>query len=163
MINTLRQLQQEGFTHSAFGDIFLEDLKIYRKAQLAKVGMMTIFPLWKRDTAELIHEFIDLGFKSMVVCVNDKYLDKSFCGRILDADFIKDLPKNVDVCGENGEFHTFVFDGPIFNVPIGFAKGEIVYRRYAAPKQENDNCFQAVTNEEYGFYFCDLLPYDAST
>jgi uncharacterized protein (TIGR00290 family) len=158
MINTLRQLQLGGFTHSAFGDIFLEDLKIYREAQLAKVGVMTIFPLWKIDTTELIHEFIDLGFKSMVVCVNDKYLDKSFCGRIIDDEFIKDLPKNVDVCGENGEFHTFVFDGPIFNTPIGFAKGEIVYRKYAAPKQENDNCFQPPTNEEYGFYFCDLLP-----
>ena len=74
MLNTIRQLQREDFTHSAFGDIFLEDLKIYREAQLARVGMTATFPLWKRDTTELIHEFIDLGFKSMVVCVNDKYL-----------------------------------------------------------------------------------------
>ncbi len=162
MLNTMRQLQPKAFTHSAFGDIFLEDLKIYREAQLAKVGMTATFPLWKRDTTELIHEFIDLGFKSMVVCVDEKYLDKSFCGRIIDDDFLKDLPKNVDVCGENGEFHTFVFDGPIFNNPIAFTIGEIVYRKYAAPKQENDNCFQPATNEEYGFYFCDLLPYDAS-
>lgn len=158
MMKTLRQLQQEKFTHSVFGDIFWEDLKIYREAQLAKVGITPLFPLWKKDTTKLIHEFIDLGFKAIVVCVNEKYLNKSFCGRIIDARFVNDLPKNVDVCGENGEFHTFVFDGPIFNNPIAFTRGEIVCRKYAAPKQESDNCFQPATNEEYGFYFCDLLP-----
>lgn len=158
MLKTLQQLQKKKFTHSIFGDIFLEDLKIYREAQLAKVAIKALFPLWKKDTTKLIHEFIDLGFKAIVVCVNDKYLDKSFCGRTIDAGFINDLPKDVDVCGENGEFHTFVFDGPIFNKPIVFAKGEIVCRKYAAPKQESDNCFQPATNEEYGFYFCDLLP-----
>jgi len=158
MMRTMNQLQQERFTHSVFGDIFLEDLKIYRESQLTKVGMTAVFPLWKRNTTELIHEFIDLGFKTIVVCVNEKYLDKSFCGRIIDEDFIRDLPENVDVCGENGEFHTFVFDGPIFNNPIAFAKGEIIYRKYAAPKQQSDNCFQPAVVEDYGFYFCDLLP-----
>ncbi len=158
MMRTMNQLQQERFTHSVFGDIFLEDLKIYRESQLTKVGMTAVFPLWKRNTTELIHEFIDLGFKTIVVCVNEKYLDKSFCGRIIDEDFIRNLPENVDVCGENGEFHTFVFDGPIFNNPIAFAKGEIIYRKYAAPKQQSDNCFQPAVVEDYGFYFCDLLP-----
>lgn len=158
MMRTMNQLQQERFTHSVFGDIFLEDLKIYRESQLTKVGMTAVFPLWKRNTTELIHEFIDLGFKTIVVCVNEKYLDKSFCGRIINEDFIRDLPENVDVCGENGEFHTFVFDGPIFNNPIAFAKGEIIYRKYAAPKQQSDNCFQPAVVEDYGFYFCDLLP-----
>jgi uncharacterized protein (TIGR00290 family) len=158
MMKTMNQLQQERFTHSVFGDIFLEDLKIYRESQLTKVGMTAVFPLWKRNTTELIHEFIDLGFKTIVVCVNEKYLDKSFCGRIINEDFIRDLPENVDVCGENGEFHTFVFDGPIFNNPIAFAKGEIIYRKYAAPKQQSDNCFQPAVVEDYGFYFCDLLP-----
>jgi len=158
MMRTMNQLQQERFTHSVFGDIFLEDLKIYRESQLTKVGMTAVFPLWKRNTTELIHEFIDLGFKTIVVCVNEKYLDKSFCGRIITEDFIRDLPENVDVCGENGEFHTFVFDGPIFNNPIAFAKGEIIYRKYAAPKQQSDNCFQPAVVEDYGFYFCDLLP-----
>ena len=113
MMNTMMQLQQEDFTHSAFGDIFLEDLKIYREAQLAKVGLTAVFPIWKRNTTALIHEFIDLGFKTIVVCINEKYMDKSFCGRVIDESFIKDLPKDVDVCGENGEFHTFVFDGSI--------------------------------------------------
>jgi uncharacterized protein (TIGR00290 family) len=158
MMRTMNQLQQERFTHSVFGDIFLEDLKIYRESQLTKVGMTAVFPLWKRNTTELIHEFIDLGFKTIVVCVNEKYLDKSFCGRIINEDFIRDLPENVDVCGENDEFHTFVFDGPIFNNPIAFAKGEIIYRKYAAPKQQSDNCFQPAVVEDYGFYFCDLLP-----
>ena len=158
MMQTMNQLRQEGYTHSVFGDIFLEDLKKYRETQLAKVGMTGVFPIWKRDTAALMHEFIDLSFKTIVVCVNEKYLDKSFCGRIIDENFIKDLPNNVDVCGENGEFHTFVFDGPVFKNPVAFTKGEIVYRKYAAPKDQNDNCFQPTSAEDYGFYFCDLLP-----
>ncbi|MDQ6903327.1 MAG: diphthine--ammonia ligase [Bacteroidota bacterium] len=157
MMQTINQLRQEGFTHSVFGDIFLEDLKTYRENQLAKVGMTTIFPIWKRDTSTLIHEFIDLGFKTIVVCVNEKYLDKSFCGRIIDENFIADLPNDVDVCGENGEFHTFAFDGPIFHNPVAFTTGEIIYRKYAAPKDQNDNCFQPTTADDYGFYFCDLL------
>lgn len=157
MLATMKQLQHEKFTHSVFGDIFLEDLKVYRETQLAKVGMTAVFPLWKRDTTELMHEFIDLGFKTIVVCVNEKYLDKSFCGRIIDKDFIKDLPENVDVCGENGEFHTFVFDGPIFKKPVAFTKGEIVYRKYDTPKTAGDNCFTKDEPTQYGFYFCDLL------
>ncbi len=158
MMGMINQLQEEGFTHSIFGDIFLEDLKKYRETQLAKASMNAVFPLWKRDTSKLIHEFIDLGFKAIIVCINEKYLDKSFCGRIIDESFIADLPENVDVCGENGEFHTFVFDGPIFKQPVAFTKGEIVYRKYAAPKQQDDNCFQTSSFEDYGFYFSDLLP-----
>lgn len=158
MMKTMNQLLQEKFTHSVFGDIFLEDLKIYRETQLAKIGITGVFPLWKKDTTVLIHEFIDLGFKTIVVCVNEKYLNKSFCGRIIDESFIADLPENVDVCGENGEFHTFVFDGPLFRTPVAFTKGEIIRKKYAAPKEQNDNCFQPATFEDYGFYFCDLLP-----
>ncbi len=157
MMNTMIELKQQNFTHSVFGDIFLEDLKIYRETQLAKIGMVAVFPIWKRDTKELIHEFIDLGFKTIVVCINEKYLDKSFCGRIIDKDFINDLPPNVDACGENGEFHTFVFDGPIFKHPVTFIKGEIIYKKYPAPKQQHDNCFQPKPVEDYGFHFCDLL------
>lgn len=158
MLKTLNGLQQENFTHSVFGDIFLEDLRKYREEQLEKVGMTAIFPIWKRNTTKLLYEFINLGFKTIVVCVNEKYLDKSFCGRIIDMNFINDLPPGVDVCGENGEFHTFVFDGPLFSNPVNFERGEIVYRKYAVPKNENDNCFQQTKMEEYGFYFCDLLP-----
>lgn len=152
-------LKQEGFTHSIFGDIFLEDLKKYREDKLREAGMEGIFPLWKIDSTALIHEFIDLGFKTIIVCVNEKFLDKSFCSRIIDKEFIKDLPANVDVCGENGEFHTFVFDGPIFKTPISFIKGEMVYKEYEAPKNTEDNCHQPLNEQtkQYGFWFCDLL------
>lgn len=81
---------------------------------MAKIGFEGVFPIWKIPTQNLIQEFISLGFKTIVVCVNERYLDKSFVGRIIDQDFINDLPEDVDVCGENGEFHTFTFDGPIF-------------------------------------------------
>jgi uncharacterized protein (TIGR00290 family) len=148
MLDKVTSLKHEGYNKSIFGDIFLEDLKLYREQQLSKVGIDCVFPLWKIDTAALIKEFIALGFKTIVVCVNEKFLDKSFCGRIIDEDFIKDLPENVDPCGENGEFHTFVFEGPIFKntIPITNSK-----------KNSNDNCFQPTPVEDYGFYFCDLL------
>lgn len=158
MMKTMHKLHDESFTHSVFGDIFLEDLKVYRETQLAKAGMTAVFPLWKRDTSELIHEFIDLGFKTIIVCVNEKYLDKSFCGRLIDKEFIKDLPANVDVCGENGEFHTFVYEGPIFKNPVAFTKGEVVYKKYEPPKNASDTCFTKEDPTQYGFYFCDLLP-----
>jgi uncharacterized protein (TIGR00290 family) len=152
MFQKVNGLKETGCTHAIFGDIFLEDLKIYREQKLATLDVECVFPLWKIDTTELVHEFIHLGFKSIIVCVNEQYVNKSFCGRIIDHDFINDLPSNVDPCGENGEFHSFVFDGPIFNTPIEFTKGEIVYKTYKAPK-ENDS-----TKPDYGFYFCDLLP-----
>jgi len=113
-LQKVNELRQSGCTHSIFGDIFLEDLKIYREQKLATAGIECVFPLWKMNTMELVDEFIELGFKSIIVCVNEQYLDKSFCGRIIDKDFMNDLPGHVDPCGENGEFHSFVFDGPIF-------------------------------------------------
>ncbi|MCB7480483.1 diphthine--ammonia ligase [Christiangramia sediminis] len=152
-------LKKEGFTHSVFGDIFLEDLKEYREGQLNSVGLKAIFPLWKRNTKELISEFIDLGFKAIIVCTNSKYLEDSFCGRIIDHDFLKELPDNVDPCGENGEFHTFVFDGPIFNSPVEFEIGEKVRRSYKPSGKEDDNCFQDDSRAwDTEFCFCDLIP-----
>ena len=157
MREVVEELHEEKFTHAFFGDIFLEDLKIYREKQLSNACIECVFPLWKRKTTTLIEEFLELGFKTIVVCVNEKFLDKRFCGRIIDKDFLKDLPENVDACGENGEFHTFVFDGPLFRHPVNFTKGEIVYRKYKAPKKQSDNCFQTTSDNDYGFYFCDLL------
>jgi len=125
-----------------FGDIFLEDLKIYRENQLKPVGIKAHFPLWKRPTIEIIKEFIDLGFKAKVVSINAKLLDKSFAGRDLDESFIKDLPKNVDVCGENGEFHSFVYDGPIFKKPIPIKVNDIVKKEYKSNENSKwDNAF----------------------
>ncbi len=141
-------LRDAGFEAAAFGDIFLEDLRVYREQQLAPFNIRAIFPIWKRDTRELLLEFIKLKFKAITVCVNANLLDSSFAGRILDETFMNDLPPNVDPCGENGEFHTFCFDGPIFNQPVQFKQGEIVYREYKSPNSDTS----------MGFYFKDLLP-----
>ena len=138
MKEALAQHFEQGVRRVAFGDIFLEDLRVYRENNLAQVGMTAIFPIWKRDTRELAREFMFLGFRAMAVCVDPRVLDASFAGRELDASFFADLPPGVDPCGENGEFHTFVFDGPIFKTPIACRTGEKVMRD--------------------GFCFCDLLP-----
>lgn len=158
MEKEVSSLQQQGFTHAAFGDIFLEDLRKYREQQLSALNIKSVFPLWKKDTRELLNEFIDLGFKSILVCIKADLLDQEFAGRIIDADFIKDLPPNVDVCGENGEFHTFCFDGPIFNKPVPFEIGEKVYREYQAPETDADTCSTQPAKSKSGFWFCDLLP-----
>ena len=114
--------------HVVFGDIFLEDIRNYRESNLSKIGMKAMFPLWKKDTMELAQNFINLGFKAIITSIDSKFLDGSFVGKIFDRDFLDSLPPNVDPCGENGEFHSFVFDGPIFSYPIKFQKGEIVFR-----------------------------------
>lgn len=128
-----------GVTGVAFGDLFLEDLKRYREQKLAEVGMTAVFPLWKRDTRELAHSFVAQGFKAIITCVDSQVLGGEFSGRLYDEQFIADLPPQVDPCGENGEFHSFVFDGPLFSRPVLFEKGEIVVR-------------------DDRFHFCELLP-----
>ncbi|WP_394759576.1 diphthine--ammonia ligase [Flavobacterium sp.] len=161
MRETLNKFKEKGITHSVFGDIFLDDLRKYREEKLAEMQQEAIFPLWKIPTKDLIQEFLDLGFKTIVVCVNERNLDKSFVGRIIDAQFITDLPADVDVCGENGEFHTFTFDGPIFKKSIEFEIGEIVYRKYEKPKQESSNTACDTSSSDafdFGFWYCDLIP-----
>ncbi len=138
MKEALTKHQKEGVNLVAFGDIFLEDLRKYREENLSRIGMKGIFPIWGRDTALLIRRFIDLGFKAVVACVDPRVLDPSFAGRVIDNDFIRQLPAQVDPCGENGEFHSFVFDGPIFREKVKFSVGDVVLRN--------------------SFYFCDLLP-----
>jgi len=155
MKSTLVNLQSQGATACVFGDIFLEDLREYRERQLSKIGLKGIFPLWKIETKKLIHDFIDLGFKAITTCVNEKDLAKSFVGRIIDNEFLKDLPPNVDPCGEKGEFHSFVFEGPIFKTPVTFEKGEIVFRKYNAPNQVESDDDKSPFNS--GFWYCDLL------
>ena len=157
MGKTVSGLKEKGYTQTVFGDIFLEDLRAYREEQLRPYGIRAHFPLWQRDTKALLTEFLDLGFKTLIVCIKSELLDASFAGRVIDRDFIKDLPAGVDPCGENGEFHTFVYDGPIFSEPVAFEIGEKVYREYARPK-ENDDSDVCVTDKEMGFWFCDLVP-----
>ena len=157
MRSALEPLRADGFTTAAFGDIFLEDLRTYRENQLKQLDMQACFPIWKRDTTALVREFMDLGFKAIVVCTKSELLDASFVGRAFDEAFIHDLPPNVDPCGENGEFHTFCYDGPIFNTPVQFTLGEKTYQEYKAPKQDDVH-----ENEKaMGFWFCDLLPVDS--
>ncbi len=119
--------KNEGINYCISGDIFLEDVKEYREKQLSMMDIQSVFPLWKMNSNDVLKEFIDLGFKSIVVCINEKYLDSSFVGRIIDADFVADLPPNIDPCGENGEYHSFVFDGPIFKKPIDFKVNDKIY------------------------------------
>lgn len=152
MNKTMTEIKSQGITHSIFGDIFLEDLRKYREDQLNTIGMQAVFPLWKQNTSDLIREFLDLGFKTIVTCVNGTYLDKSFAGRIIDEKFLDDLPENVDPCGENGEFHTFTFDGPIFKNLVQFEIGETVKKTYPKPKSSTEE-----EDSEYVFWFCDLI------
>jgi uncharacterized protein (TIGR00290 family) len=150
MHQALNELKLEGFTHSAFGDIFLEDLKAYRETQLASINLKGVFPIWKRDTKALLQEFLDLGFKTIIVAASAKYFDEDFVGTIIDHDFIANLPEDVDPCGENGEFHTFCFDGPIFKEPVKFELGKKTYKSYKNPDTEADA-------PESGFWFVDLF------
>ncbi len=161
---TLAPLLAKGIQRAIFGDIYLEDLRQYREQQLAQAGLAAMFPLWQRPNAELLHEYLELGFRAVVVCVNEKYLDRSFCGRELNAEFLRDLPPGVDSCGENGEYHSFVYDAPYFSSPIPFERGAIVRRTYAAPAASSSVCNPDDAPEPKpapfaaGFWYCDLLP-----
>lgn len=148
MLDKISYFKDNGIEYSGFGDIFLEDLKKYRENELKKVGVNAFFPLWKQNTKDLMHEFLDLGFKTIVVCVNGEKLDKSFSGRIIDHSFIDDLPSDVDPCGENGEFHTFCFDGPLFRSAVPFSIGKTITRSYPVPGDDQ---------VKVDYYFTDIL------
>jgi uncharacterized protein (TIGR00290 family) len=159
MQTTLQELTQMGITHSIFGDIFLEDLRLYRETQLQRVNLTGVFPLWQRNTRELVHEFVDLGFRAVLVCVNEKHLSEDFVGRELNLDLLKDLPKTVDPCGENGEYHSFVYDGPIFSSPVPFIKGDVVRRTYttSGTTDSHTNQPEPDTKWDTGFWYQDLI------
>lgn len=130
--------RESGINAVVFGDLFLEEIRVYRDQFLARNDMHGLYPVWRRDTTEFIQEFIKLEFKAVITCVDGKVLDSSFAGMMIDEHFLWALPPHVDPCGENGEFHTFVFDGPIFKEAVKFSIGEKAAR----------DCF----------WFCDLLP-----
>ena len=121
----------------AFGDLFLADIRAYREKQLAGTGLQPIFPVWQIPTRQLAQDMIDAGLRAKITCVDPKVLAREFAGRDFDASFLADLPEGVDPCGENGEFHSFVYDGPMFRKPVPVQVGEIV--------------------ERDGFVFADLL------
>ncbi len=135
----LAKYRQTGVRLVMFGDIFLEDLRKYREDKLASLGMQGIFPLWKRDTGELARWLTEWGFQAITTCVDSQVLGRQFVGRLIDAQFLAELPAGIDPCGENGEYHSFVFDGPIFKESVPFISGEVVLR-------------------ENRFYYCDLVP-----
>lgn len=138
MLNVLNRYKRLNIYNFAFGDIYLSEVREYREKQLLKVNASGIFPLWNKNSIELAHEFISSGFKAIITCVDSQYLDKRFVGKFYDFNFLNQLPPEVDPCGENGEFHTFVFDGPIFNDNVKFSIGEVVCR-------------------EDRFFYCDFI------
>jgi uncharacterized protein (TIGR00290 family) len=128
LLKTFKRHRGNDVSSVVFGDLFLEDIRKYREHILAKAEMNGVFPLWKKDTEKLARTFINLGFKAVITSVDSHVLGKDFAGREFDEKFLSDLPAIVDPCGENGEFHTFVYDGPIFCEQVGFKKGELTLR-----------------------------------
>jgi uncharacterized protein (TIGR00290 family) len=139
MGQALQKYKEAGVSSVVFGDIFLEDLRKYREDRLATLDLQGIFPLWKRDTQDLAHAFTGLGFKAITTCVDTQMLGSQFVGRVIDEQFLSELPASADACGENGEYHSFVYDGPIFKEKVAFSVGEVVLR-------------------ENRFCYCDLIP-----
>lgn len=156
METLLLKAKSEGIDLVVFGDIFLEDLRTYRENNLAKVGMKAVFPIWKIDTTVLINDFISKEFKTVTCCVNDGYLNEAWVGKQIDADFVNTLPKNVDVCGENGEYHTYCYEGPIFKKKINFSVGEKVYKPLEIKTNDDSACSTNTVTK--GFWFVDLIP-----
>lgn len=138
MRGLVEQLQQQGIGQMAFGDLYLEDIRRYREDRLQGTGIEPVFPLWQLPTDQLAQQMIDGGLKAVLTAVDPKQLAPEFCGRYFDASLLEALPNGVDPCGENGEFHSFVFDGPMFSKPVEIEVGEVIKRD--------------------GFYFCDVLP-----
>jgi uncharacterized protein (TIGR00290 family) len=136
---TLNKFRRMGISSVAFGDVHLIDIRKCREKNLEKIGMKGIFPLWKRNSLDLANRFIELGFKSIITCVDSKTFDPNFLGRDFDEKFLSEIPSSVDPIGENGEFHSFVYEGPIFKEKISFKVGKIV-----------------IKNKR--FYYIDLLP-----
>ena len=138
---TLKKYVRKGIFTVGFGDVFLEDVRKYREDNLSKIGMTALFPLWNKNTGDLAYTFIERGFKAVVTCVDTHFLGREYVGREYDKKFLSELPPSVDLCGENGEFHSFVYDGPGFTSKVLFTIGDVVLR-------------------ENRFYFCDLIPGD---
>jgi len=155
MEKVLLKAKSEGINNVIFGDIFLENLRIYRENNLAKVGMKGVFPIWKMDIRNLIHDFINLQFKAIICCTNDGYLSEEWLGREINKLFIEQLPDNVDPAGENGEYHTFCFNGPIFKKKINYTIGETVHKALEIKTDSNSIPAHETTK---GFWFCDLIP-----
>lgn len=155
MEKILLKVKSEGINTVLYGDIFLEDLREYREGKMASLAMQCVFPIWKTDTRWMLNDFIDKGFKTIVCCVNDGYLAAEWCGRMINESFAEQLPVGVDPCGENGEFHTFCFAGPLFKKPIPVTIGEKTYRKLELKTNDHPTPVKDVGTK--GFWFNDLL------
>ncbi len=147
MLHFYRQQKEAGIEAIIFGDIFLEELKAYRESLTGKAGLKSIFPLWGEETRPMIEHFLQEGFKTTICAANASFFDKSTTGKVLDQHFIQNLAKEVDPCGENGEFHTFVQDGPLFSKPIPLRIGEVVSKSYSLGEN---------THRSLSFWFVEL-------
>jgi len=128
MKNFIEQAKQERIEYFAFGDLFLEDIRIYRETMLADTGITPIFPLWGMSTKKLSKEMVDSGLRTIITCIDPKHLTSDFAGQEYGVTFLERIPANIDPCGENGEFHSFAFDGPMFKKPVNILIGETVSR-----------------------------------
>jgi len=142
MSDAMTRARAEGVRHVIFGDLFLEDVRVYREKQLTRCGITAVFPLWGKDTRQLAEDMVAGGLSAYLTCVDPRQLDRTFAGRSFDRDLLAALPRHVDPCGENGEFHTFASAGPMFRAEVPVTVGEIVDRD--------------------GFVFADLLPQTAA-
>lgn len=147
MLDFYRQQKEAGIEAIVFGDIFLEDLKAYRDALVARAGLEAIYPLWQQDTHQLLNNFLEAGFKTAICAVDAKFFKPETAGSTLDQHFIANLPLDVDPCGERGEFHTFVYDGPLFRQPVVFECADLVHKNYSMGTNSDTSL---------GFWFADL-------
>ncbi|GAB3563672.1 diphthine--ammonia ligase [Spirosoma luteolum] len=165
MQQALETARAEGIETVIYGDIFLEDLRRYREASLAPLGMTAVFPLWQQNTHALIADFVAQGFRTVLCCTNDAWLGRDWVGAEIDATFAGRLPAGVDPCGENGEYHTFCYDGPIFTRPVALTRGEVVYKPLDIPTGVDTTGVDtsgvdmpAERPVTRGFWYVDLLP-----
>ena len=156
MKETLLKVKAENIDTVLYGDIFLEDLRAYREQKMAELNMHCVFPIWKTNTWWLINDFVEKDFKSIICCVNDGYLDESWAGRLIDKSFINELSPASDPCGENGEYHSFCFEGPIFRIAIPIKLGEKTYKPILVKPGEHPTPVKA--EDTKGFWFVDILP-----
>lgn len=146
-------LENEDFEGVMYGDIFLEDLKAYREGMIHDAGLIGIYPIWQEKSETVINEFLQRGYKTKICAADAKYFSEEQLGKTIDASFIRQLPREVDACGENGEFHTFVFDGPLFAFPIEISKGEVISKTYSYNKKNEDGTIEELNSK---FWFIDL-------
>jgi len=142
-IEELVKLKSQNVETAIFGDIDLQAHRDWEEKVCAAAEIEAVLPLWNEDRLDLVNEFLASGFRSVVICVNEKYLPKEFCGRVFDEQFVRDLPEGVDACGENGEFHTFVFDGKLFKNPVPYKVDEIYHHAPVFPSGDAASFYYA--------------------